>query len=108
MSGPRELRRCVCGGEGPIAAGCDGWHDVPGDPLLHAHRLGATAKQAVAYALLVDSVKVRGYPPTLRELASMMGVRGTNNVHYVIQRLRAKGLVSEETSQGKARSVVPT
>jgi repressor LexA len=104
----RELRRCACGGEGPIVAGCDGWHNVPGDPLLHARRRDATAKQSVAYALIVDSVKGRGYPPTLRELASMMGVRSTNNVHYVIQRLRAKGLLSEETSQGKARSLVPT
>lgn len=55
-------------------------------------------------AAIRDSVKERGYPPTLREIAEAVGLASTSSVHYHLRALRRDGLI--ELVPGRPRSVV--
>jgi repressor LexA len=54
-------------------------------------------------ACLSESLALRGYPPTIPEIAAAVGLRSDSSVHHHLVRLRAEGYVTWE--DGKARTL---
>lgn len=106
---PSVVRRCKCGGVGPIVDGCDGWHDVPtSDPRALAVESGATPRQADVFAFVVAFRTDRGFSPTLREIAAALYTNGVGSYYAVWQhlhRLKTKGLVAIDAKKG--RTITP-
>lgn len=51
------------------------------------------------------SIVARGYPPTLREIGYMLGIKSTNGVNDHLRALRKKGLLDEPECWGKSRGL---
>ena len=62
-----------------------------------------TARQRAVLEFIAEFIAARGYPPTWREIADAMGIRGsTTPVQWHLQVLERKGYLSRdaETSRG--------
>ncbi len=55
-----------------------------------------TSRQKEILSLIEDYVTRHGYPPTLREIAEMAGIRGISAVKGHLDRLAAKGVLLRE------------
>ncbi len=67
---------------------------------------GLTPRQFQVLEYIRRSIKERGYPPTLREIGSHMGIRSTNGVNDHLRALENKGYLTREDM--KSRSLRPT
>ena len=67
---------------------------------------GLTPRQHQVLEYIRHSIKDRGYPPTLREIGSHMGIRSTNGVNDHLRALEHKGYLTREDM--KSRSLRPT
>jgi SOS-response transcriptional repressor LexA len=63
-----------------------------------------TDRQREVLRMIVEITDQLGYPPSFRELATALGV-GVPRVHQMIDRLRYKGRLVENTP-GRARDIV--
>lgn len=50
-----------------------------------------------------DCIAARGYPPTMRELATASGLRSVETVHWILTKLAAKGWIARDP--GVARGI---
>lgn len=55
-----------------------------------------TERQRQALVFIADSIKDRGYPPTLREIGRHLGIRSTNGVNDHLRALERKGHLSRD------------
>ncbi len=55
-----------------------------------------TPRQAEVLAEVRRFLAEKGYPPSLRELAEVLGVSGTTAVDYHLERLRTKGRIERD------------
>ncbi|MBI3552290.1 MAG: repressor LexA [Elusimicrobia bacterium] len=62
-----------------------------------------TPKQQVLLKLVRGYIADHGYPPTVRELCRLAGLKSPDTVQYHLDNLRAKGLL--EASEGKSRAL---
>ncbi len=69
--------------------------------------VGATDRQVEVLKAIRLSIVQRGYPPTIRELATSLGIVSTNGVNDHVQRLRAKGLLDAEYATARGLRVTP-
>ena len=67
---------------------------------------GLTTRQHQVLDYIRHSIRDRGYPPTLREIGSHMGIRSTNGVNDHLRALEHKGYLTREDM--KSRSLRPT
>lgn len=67
---------------------------------------GLTPRQYQVLEYIRQSIRDRGYPPTLREIGSHMGIRSTNGVNDHLRALESKGYLTREDM--KSRSLRPT
>lgn len=65
--------------------------------------LKPTERQLRVLRLIFDSIRERGYAPTLRDIGAHMSIRSTNGVNDHIRALERKGLV--ERDDGTARGI---
>lgn len=65
-----------------------------------------TPKQQVLLKLLRGYIADHGYPPTVRELCRLAGLKSPDTVQYHLDNLRAKGLIEE--AEGKSRALALT
>lgn len=65
-----------------------------------------TAKQLQVLAYIVESIETRQVPPTLREIASHVGARWTNQISSHLNALERRGLITRMDI--KSRNVLPT
>lgn len=66
-----------------------------------------TQKQAAALVAVHDLSLVRqGIPPTIREVAEVVGVNHLSQMYYILRSLKEKGLILHH--RGKARGHVMT
>ena len=63
---------------------------------------GLTARQEQVLRFITDSIKDRGYPPTLREIGAHMGIRSTNGVNDHLRALERKGYLTREDMKSRA------
>lgn len=75
-------------------------------PVRTTARPALTQRQAQALQYISQSLTVRGYPPTLREIGEHMGIKSTNGVNDHLKALERKGyLVREELKSRALRPV---
>ena len=67
---------------------------------------GLTQRQQMVLDYIRQSISDRGYPPTLREIGSRMGIRSTNGVNDHLRALERKGYLTREDM--KSRALRPT
>jgi repressor LexA len=61
-----------------------------------------TDRQRVILDFISESIKKRGYPPTLREIGSHFGIRSTNGVNDHLRALEKKGYLHREDLKSRA------
>jgi len=65
-----------------------------------------TDRQREILDFITQSIRDRGYPPTLREIGAKMGIRSTNGVNDHLRALERKGYLTREDM--KSRALRPT
>lgn len=63
---------------------------------------GLTKRQEMVLEFITQSISSRGYPPTLREIGSYMGIRSTNGVNDHLRALERKGYLKREDMKSRA------
>jgi repressor LexA len=63
---------------------------------------GLTKRQQMVLDYINQSISDRGYPPTLREIGSHMGIRSTNGVNDHLRALERKGYLKREDMKSRA------
>lgn len=53
-----------------------------------------------------DEIRVKGYPPTVREICSALGIKSTSTVHKDIETLVKQGYIIKDPSKPRALMVV--
>ncbi|RMG97254.1 MAG: transcriptional repressor LexA [Deltaproteobacteria bacterium] len=61
-----------------------------------------TDRQRQVLEFISDCLRQRGYPPTLREIGSHMGIRSTNGVNDHLKALERKGYLKREGLKSRA------
>jgi repressor LexA len=69
---------------------------------------GLTKRQEMVLDYISQSIHDRGYPPTLREIGSHMGIRSTNGVNDHLRALERKGYLKREDMKSRALRPVNT
>ena len=80
-------------------------HDTVKLPTGPTHNPPLTARQAEVLAVLERSIQSRGYPPTIREMGTELGIRSPQGVSDHLAALERKGYIHRTASQ--SRSCVP-
>jgi repressor LexA len=69
---------------------------------------GLTDRQREVLDFISDSIRKRGYPPTLREIGSHFGIKSTNGVNDHLRALEKKGFLHREDLKSRAlRPIFP-
>ena len=63
---------------------------------------GLTDRQHMVLEYIKSSITDRGYPPTLREIGALMGIRSTNGVNDHLRALERKGYLTREDMKSRA------
>ena len=93
--------------------------DLPDGP---ASPDGLTTRQRTILAVIRDSVKRRGYPPSIREICDAAGLASTSSVAHQLSMLERKGFIRRDAklpravnvsagkvgTRGRARTVTPS
>jgi repressor LexA len=61
-----------------------------------------TDRQKQVLTFIQESIRLRGYPPTLREIGERMGIRSTNGVNDHLKALEKKGYLAREDLKSRA------
>jgi repressor LexA len=61
-----------------------------------------TDRQELILQFIRDSIRERGYPPTLREIGAKMGIKSTNGVSDHLRALERKGYLRREDMKSRA------
>src|ERR1700689_4541862 len=64
--------------------------------------VGLTQRQQMVLDYIRQSITDRGYPPTLREIGSQLGIRSTNGVNDHLRALERKGYLTREDMKSRA------
>lgn len=64
-----------------------------------------TKRQATVLEMIAEHIEEVGYPPTIRELGDVLGIRSTNGVNDHLKALEKKGYLSREDA--KSRTMRP-
>ena len=70
--------------------------------------LGLTKRQQMVLDFITQSITDRGFPPTLREIGSHLGIRSTNGVNDHLRALERKGYLKREDMKSRALRPVKT
>ncbi len=62
--------------------------------------------QIRVYHAIVEYLKQHGYPPTVREIQEMTGVKSVSTVHCQIRKLLEEGLLETDAEDGKASRAI--
>lgn len=61
-----------------------------------------SSKQMKVLSCIYDTIEAKGYPPTVREICSHMGLSSTSTVHGYLSRLEDGGYLSRDSSKTRA------
>jgi repressor LexA len=76
--------------------------DLPDGPPDAA---GLTPRQRKVLEVIRGSVEQRGYPPTIREIGTAVGLTSTSSVSHQLQTLQKKGFLRRDPSRPRAVDV---
>lgn len=63
---------------------------------------GLTERQNEVLEYIAETVRDRGYPPTIREIGNALGIRSTNGVNDHLKALERKGFINRSGSKSRA------
>lgn len=63
-------------------------------------------RQAEILAYIKDEVKVKGYPPSVREIAEAVGLASSSTVHGHLERLEQKGYIRRDPTKPRAIEIL--
>ncbi|TXH57452.1 MAG: hypothetical protein E6Q97_04425 [Desulfurellales bacterium] len=66
-----------------------------------------TDRQLEVVQHIYESIRLRGYPPTRRELCEKLGLRSTNAVADLLRAAQKKGLLVLDTKTARGISLTP-
>jgi len=67
-----------------------------------------THRQHAILEHITESIATRGYPPSLREIGTAVGLRSGSTVFYQLRQLDAKGYIKLESNRSRAIAVLRT
>jgi repressor LexA len=77
-------------------------------PGSQNRRKQLTARQELVYKFIQESIRDRGYPPTIREIGVRLEIRSTNGVNDHLKALERKGYITRDDMKSRAlRPVTP-
>ncbi|MDJ0343475.1 transcriptional repressor LexA [Streptomyces sp. H10-C2] len=80
-------------------------------PGTRSNGTGLTVRQEQIVAAIEDSVRTRGYPPSMREIGAAVGLRSTSSVAHQLMVLESKGFLVRDPHRPRAyqvRSAAPS
>ncbi|PGM57449.1 transcriptional repressor LexA [Bacillus sp. AFS053548] len=63
-------------------------------------------RQAEILAYIKDEVKIKGYPPSVREIAEAVGLASSSTVHGHLERLEQKGFIRRDPTKPRAIEIL--
>jgi repressor LexA len=69
---------------------------------------GITARQQRILDFIADTVRERGYPPTVREIGEAVGLTSSSSVHSQLANLERKGMLHRDPTKPRAIGLSPT
>lgn len=82
------------------------WNAIDAQPRDKHGRVARTKRQREVVDVIRRLTKQMGYPPTIRELADELGLRGPNAVKNHLNPLRRKGWVTWQDGKFRTLRVV--
>ena len=67
---------------------------------------GLTGRQAKILDYLIDTLRERGYPPSVREIGAAVGLSSSSTVHAHLAQLEAKGFIKRDPARSRAIELV--
>lgn len=55
---------------------------------------------------LNEQVRIKGYPPSVREICSAVGFKSTSTVHSYLEKLKKEGLIQKDATKPRALKIV--
>lgn len=69
---------------------------------------GLTARQRRILDVIAQTVRERGYPPTVREIGEAVGLTSSSSVHAQLANLERRGLLRKDPTKPRAMSLSET
>lgn len=66
-----------------------------------------TARQQRILTFIAETVRDRGYPPTVREIGDAVGLTSSSSVHAQLANLERKGLLTKDPTKPRAMALAP-
>lgn len=63
-------------------------------------------RQAEILSFIKDEVKIKGYPPSVREIAEAVGLASSSTVHGHLERLEQKGYIRRDPTKPRAIEIL--
>lgn len=70
--------------------------------------LRLTARQATVLEAIKASIREHGYPPTIRELRDVLGIKSTHGIACHLEALERKGTIRRDPSVSRGLVLVQT
>jgi repressor LexA len=67
---------------------------------------GVTAKQARVLRTVARYIEEFGYPPSIRDICEMTGIRSSSTVYQYLEALQRKGLISRHPGRPRTIRIV--
>jgi repressor LexA len=67
--------------------------------------IGITARQQRILEFIAETVRERGYPPTVREIGEAVGLTSSSSVHAQLANLERKGLLHKDPTKPRAMAL---
>ncbi len=61
-----------------------------------------TPRERLILDVIKDNIRSKGYPPSVREIGHMAGLKSTSTVHSYLKRLEEKGLLRRDPTKPRA------
>src|SRR3954452_3153650 len=83
-------------------AGGSGVAELPDGP---PDATGLTPRQQRVLTVIRDSIELRGYPPSMREIGELVGLTSSSSVAHQLRVLEEKGYLKRDPNRPRALSV---
>jgi len=65
-----------------------------------------TPKQRTTLETIIIFIRHRNYPPSIRDLCSILGIKSASTVHGYLERLKSKGFITWEKDKPRTLKVL--
>ena len=64
------------------------------------------AKEKLVFEYIKEEIKLKGYPPTVREIGAAYNIKSTSTVHNIMKNLEKKGFIKKDPSKPRALTIL--